>query len=85
MTEGQRRKIDKESGPLKNLKSVKEREQEVLDGVPKDFREPLEKMIQKYRDVFQRLLLWNVPECSRPLVSFILASSNSMTTHQTSW
>ena len=52
MTEGQRRKINKESGPVKNLKSVKEREQEALDGVPKDFREPLGKMIQKYRDVF---------------------------------
>ena len=48
MTKSQRRKINKESRPKKNLKSVKEREQEVLDGVSKIHRAPLEKMIQKY-------------------------------------
>ena len=61
MTEGQRRKINKESGPKKNLITVKEREQEVLAGVPKIHREPLEKMIQKYRDVFPEKLPKGVP------------------------
>ena len=34
MTEGQRRKINKESGPKKNIISVKEREQKILNSVP---------------------------------------------------
>ena len=43
MTEGQRRKINKESGPKKDIISVKEREKEVLDSVPIKYRESLEK------------------------------------------
>ena len=56
MTEGHRRKFNKESGPKKNTISVKEREQEVLNSVPTVYRESLEKIIQKYRDVFPEKL-----------------------------
>ena len=56
MTEGQRRKINKESGPKKDIISVKEREQEVLNSVSAVYRESLEKAIQKYRDVFPEKL-----------------------------
>ena len=48
MTEGQRRKINKDSRPKKDIISVKEREKEVLDSVPAVYRESLEKFIQKY-------------------------------------
>ena len=61
MTEGQRRKINKESGPKKNLISVKEREQEVLDSVPKIHRGHLEKVMQNYRDVFPEKLSKGAP------------------------
>ena len=61
MTEGQRRKINKESGPKKNIISVKEREQEVLNSVPAVYRESLEKVIQKYRDVFPEKLPKGAP------------------------
>ena len=56
MTERHKRKINKESGPKKNIISVKEREQEVLNSVPIVYRESLEKIIQKYRDVFPKEL-----------------------------
>ena len=62
MTEDERRKINKDSGPKKDLIFVKEREQEVLNGAPKIYREPLEKMIQKYRDVFPEKLPKGVPQ-----------------------
>ena len=61
MTEGQRRKINKESGPKKDIISVKEREKEVLNSVPREYRESLEKTIQKYRDVFPEKLPKGVP------------------------
>ena len=61
MTEGQRRKINEESGPEKNIISAKEREQEVLNSVPAVYRESLEKVIQKYRDVFREKLPKGVP------------------------
>ena len=41
MTEGHRRKINKESGPKKNIISVKEREQEFLNSVPTVCRDSL--------------------------------------------
>ena len=65
MTEGQRRKINKESGPKKNIISVKEREQEVLNSVPAVYRESLEKVIQKYRDVFPEKLPKGTPPIGR--------------------
>ena len=61
MTEGQKRKINKESGPKKNIISVKEREREVLDSVPAIHRKSLEKIIQEYRDVFPEKLPKGAP------------------------
>ena len=61
ITEGQRRKINKEPGPKENIISVKEREQKVLNSVPIVYRESLEKVIQKYRDVFPEKLPKGIP------------------------
>ena len=61
MTEGQRRKINKETGPKKDIITVKEREREFLNSVPIVYRESLEKVIQKYRDVFPEKLPKGVP------------------------
>ena len=52
MTEGQKRKINKDSGPKNNIISMKEREREVLESVPAIHRKSLDKTIQEYRDVF---------------------------------
>ena len=60
-TEGHRKKINKESGPKKNIISVKEREQEVLNSVPIVYRESFEEIIQKYRDVFPEKLPKGAP------------------------
>ena len=56
MTEGQKRKISKETGPKKEFISVAEREQQVLNSVPENCREKLETIIRQYRDVFPEKL-----------------------------
>ena len=61
MTEGQRRKINKATGPKKNIITVKERESEVLDSVPTVYRKSLEKIIQEHRDVFPEKLPKGAP------------------------
>ena len=52
LTESQKRMMNRKTGPNKNIISVKEREQEVLEGVPVGHRENLEQLIQEYRDLF---------------------------------
>ena len=52
LTESQKRMMNKETGPNKNIISVAERERQVLDGVPTSHRERLEKLIQEYHDLF---------------------------------
>ena len=52
MSEGTRRTINKKEGPRKDIISVAEREQQVLDSVPICHREPLSHLIQQYRDIF---------------------------------
>ena len=52
LTESQKRMMNKETGPNKNIISVAERERQVLDGVPASHRECLEELIQEYRDLF---------------------------------
>ena len=52
MMQGQKRKVNKESGPQKDRITVKEREREVLDGVPAVHRKSLEKLIHEYLYVF---------------------------------
>ena len=56
MTEGQERKINRESGPKKGIITVKKRELEVLNGVPAVHRKSPEKLIREYRDVFPEKL-----------------------------
>ena len=52
MSEGQRRSINKSQGPKKDIITVAEREQQVLDSVPVCHREKLSQLIQKYHDIF---------------------------------
>ena len=61
MTEGQKRKISKETGPKKEFISVAEREQQVLNSVPEGHREKLETIIRQYRDVFPEKLSKGLP------------------------
>ena len=61
MTEGQKRKISKETGPKKEFISVAEREQQVLNSVPENHREKLETMIRQYRNVFPEKLSRGLP------------------------
>ena len=63
MTEGQKRKINRESGPKKDIITVKEREREVLDSVLAVHRKSLEKLIREYGDVF----LKNYPRVRHPI------------------
>ena len=55
MSEEQRRVINKSQGPKKNLISVAEREQQLLDSEPKCHRKRLSHIIQQYRDIFPEL------------------------------
>ena len=52
MTEGEQRKINRETGPRKDIILVAERERQVLDSVPISHRENLEKHVEEYRDIF---------------------------------
>ena len=61
MTEGQKRKISKETGPKKDWITVKEREQQVLDSVPESHREKLETIIREFRDIFPEKLSKGLP------------------------
>lgn len=53
MTECEKRKTNKESGPKKSIIQFAERERQVLDSVPTCHREVLGKLTQEYRDIFQ--------------------------------
>ena len=53
--------INKEFGPKKNIISVKEIERELLDSVLAIHRKSLEKIMQKYRDVFPEKLAKGAP------------------------
>ena len=50
MSEGTRRSINKKEGPKKDIISVPEREQQVLEAVPACHREKLGHMTQQYRE-----------------------------------
>ena len=53
LSEGNKRSIKKREGTKKDIISVAEREQQVLESVPVCHREKLCHMIQKYRDIFR--------------------------------
>ena len=59
--EGQRRVINKGQGPKKDIISVAEREQQVLDSVPVSHQEKLSHLIQQYRDIFPEQLPKGIP------------------------
>ena len=61
MTEGQKRKISKETDPKKEFITEAEREQQVLNSVPENHREKLETIIRQYRDVFPEKLSKGLP------------------------
>ena len=61
MSEGQRRVINKCQGPKKDIISVAEREQQVLNSVPVSHREQLSHLIQQYRDIFLEQLPKGIP------------------------
>ena len=61
MSEGTRRSINKKEGPRKDIISVAEREQQVLDSVPICHREQLSHLIQQYRDIFPEQLPQGIP------------------------
>ena len=56
LTEGQKRLMNRKTGPNKSIVSVAERERQVLDSVPNNHRKDLEKLIQEYRDIFPEKL-----------------------------
>ena len=53
--------MNRKTGPNKNIISVEEREQQVLEGVPVGHRENLEQLIQEYRDLFPAQLPKGIP------------------------
>ena len=61
MTEGQKRKISKETCPKKDWITVAEREQQVLDSVPEDYRKKLETIIHQFCDIFPKKLSKGLP------------------------
>ena len=61
LSEGNKRSINKSKGPKKDIISVAEREQQVLDSVPVCHREKLSHMIQQYRDIFPEQLPQGIP------------------------
>ena len=61
ISEGQRQVMNKSQGPKKDIISVAEREQQVLDGVPVCHRERLSHLIQQYCDIFSEQLPKGIP------------------------
>ena len=61
MTEGKKRKISKETGPKKEFITIAEREQQVLNSVPKGYRKKPKTISQQYRDIFPENLSKGLP------------------------
>ena len=61
LTESQKKLMNKQTGPNKNIISVEEREQQVREGVPVGHRKNLEQLIQEYRDLFPAQLPKGIP------------------------
>ena len=61
MSKGQRRSINKSQSPKKDIITVAEREQQVLDSVPVCHREKFSQLIQKYHDIFPEQLPKGIP------------------------
>ena len=61
LTESQKKLMNKQTSPNKNIISVEEREQQVLEGVPVGHRENLKQLIQEYYDLFPAQLPKGIP------------------------
>ena len=61
MTEGEKWKISRETGPRKDIILVAERERQVLNSVSVSHKENLEKLIKEYSGVFAEKLPKGVP------------------------
>ena len=61
MTEGEKRKINHEIGPKKDIITIGERQQQLLSSVPVNYRKDLESLIKEYRDIFPEKLPKGVP------------------------
>ena len=53
--------MNRETGPKKDIISVKEREQQVLTSIPDSYRKYLAKLIKEYQDIFPEKLPKGVP------------------------
>ena len=53
--------MNRKTGPKKDIITVKEREQQVLDNVPQVFKKDLAKLIKEYQDIFPEKLPKRVP------------------------
>ena len=61
MTEGEKRKINSETDPQKDIITVVERERQVLNSVPDNYRKDLESLIKEFRDIFPEKLPKGAP------------------------
>ena len=61
LAEGQKRLMNRKTGPKKDIITGKEREQQVLNSVPDVYRKNLEKLIKEYQDIFPEKLPKGVP------------------------
>ena len=87
MTEREQRKINRVSGPKKDIISVAERGQQILDSVPKDHRKDLEKLMKEYRDIFPKKLPKGVPPLREVQhhVEIETGSKTPLTDHRIGW
>ena len=53
--------MNRKTGPKKDIITVKEREQQVLDNVPQVFRKNLATLIKEYQDIFPEKLPKGAP------------------------
>ena len=61
ITEGRKRLINQSQGPRKDMISVEEREQQVLESVPIIHREKLTQLVTEFRDIFPEQLPKGIP------------------------
>ena len=61
LTESQKQMMNNETGPVKNIISVQERDRQALEGALVGHRESLEKIIQEYHNLIPEKLPKGVP------------------------
>ena len=82
LTESQKRMMNKETGPVKNIISVQERERQVLEGVPVDLRESLENSFRSTVTSFRRNCQRAYLQCGRYNIILMWSQAvNPLTDH----